>query len=95
MTLPIMIALWLMLGLIVAALASGIWKAPRPYGETGDYLVAVIASVATGFLDWHVLPLLGIEGLIRFLVALTEPPLVALLALWIMRKVKSRAPEGE
>lgn len=95
MTLLIMIALWLILGLIVGAAASTIWKEARPYGETGDYAVAIIASIATGLLDWYVLPLLGIEGFIRFVVALTEPPLVALLALWIMRKAAKRTPQQD
>ena len=72
-------------------MATSIWKQERPYGEAADYVVAIAACVATGFAGWFVLPLIGIEGLVRFAVALLEPPLVALIALWIMRRVKSSA----
>jgi len=87
-TLIVMIIIWVVMGALIGVLAGSIWKGERPYGENGDYIAAVIATVITGFLDWYVLPLIGIEGLVRFIAALTEPPLMALVVLWAMRRFK-------
>jgi hypothetical protein len=65
-----------------------IWKRERPYGETADYVVAVIAAVLTGLLDWFVVPMFGIEGTLLILAAILEPALVAFLAMWVMRLIK-------
>lgn len=88
MTIVLLIAIWIVIGLIAATLAPMIWKKERPYGETGDYVVAVIATVLTGLLDWFVVPMFGIEGTLLIVAAIVEPALVALLALWVMRLVK-------
>jgi uncharacterized membrane protein YeaQ/YmgE (transglycosylase-associated protein family) len=88
MNIVILIAIWIVIGLIIATLAPMIWKRERPYGETGDYVVAVIAAVLTGLLDWFVVPMFGIEGTLLILAAILEPALVALLAMWVMRLIK-------
>jgi uncharacterized membrane protein YeaQ/YmgE (transglycosylase-associated protein family) len=88
MGLHVMFAMWFVNGLLVAVLAGCIRKGERPLGERGDYAVAVIAAVLTGLADWYFVPLFGITGVLKFVVALIEPSLVALFVLWLVRKVK-------
>lgn len=88
MNLVILFGIWIVIGLLVAVLAPSIWKRERPFGETADYLVAIVAAVITGLLDWYVVPLLGITGNLLFLAAVIEPALVALIVLWLMRRLK-------
>ena len=80
--------IWIVIGVLVGALADPIWKGRRPYGEIADYIVAIIVTVVTGLLDWYVLPLIGIKGTFKFVIAVIEPALVALFALWIMRIIR-------
>jgi uncharacterized membrane protein YeaQ/YmgE (transglycosylase-associated protein family) len=82
--------IWIVIGLLIGALADPIWKGNRPYGEIADYVVAIVAALVTGLLDWVVLPRLGFEGTILFIAAVAEPILVALIALWVMRLIKRR-----
>jgi uncharacterized membrane protein YeaQ/YmgE (transglycosylase-associated protein family) len=82
--------IWIVIGILIGALADLIWKGERPYGEIADYVVAIVATLITGLLDWYILPLLGFEGTILFIAAVAEPILVALLALWVMRLIKRR-----
>lgn len=84
----VMVAIWVILGLLMGVLAGPIWKGRRPIGEFGDYAVAVVLAILTGLGDWYLLPLLGIEGTIKFIAAVTEPALGALLGLWVVRLVK-------
>jgi len=90
MALVIMIIIWIVIGLLIGALADPIWKGYRPYGLTKDYLFAIAAAVITGLFDWYILPLIHIEGTLRFVAALLEPPLGALAALWVMRLIKKQ-----
>jgi uncharacterized membrane protein YeaQ/YmgE (transglycosylase-associated protein family) len=80
--------IWIVIGVLAGALADPIWKGRRPYGEVADYIVAIIATVVTGLADWYVLPLIGITGTFKFVIAVIEPALVALVALWIMRIIR-------
>jgi uncharacterized membrane protein YeaQ/YmgE (transglycosylase-associated protein family) len=84
----IFFAIWIVLGVIGGALADPIWKGRRPYGEAVDYLVGVITAVVTGLLDWVILPLIGIEGTLLFVIAVIEPALAVLVVLWVMRRIR-------
>ena len=84
----VMIAVWIVIGLLMGVLAGLIWKGERPYGEAGDYLLSIAASVITGLIDWFILPLMNIEGVIKLIAAILEPALVALVVLWLVRKLK-------
>jgi uncharacterized membrane protein YeaQ/YmgE (transglycosylase-associated protein family) len=84
----IFFAIWIVLGVIGGALADPIWKGRRPYGEAADYLVGVITAVGTGLLDWVILPLIGIEGTLLFVIAVIEPALAVLVVLWVMRRIR-------
>lgn len=88
MDLIVMIVLWIVIGLVMGLLAGSIWKGARPLGEAGDYLISIAASVITGFFDWYILPLMNIEGAVKFIAAILEPALVALLILWLVRRLK-------
>jgi uncharacterized membrane protein YeaQ/YmgE (transglycosylase-associated protein family) len=76
-------------GLIMGFLAGIIWKDNRPIGARGDYIAAVLAAVIMGLIDWLVIPAMGFSDTMRYLGVIFEPPLAALLVLWIIRKAKS------
>ena len=84
----VMIAVWIVIGLLMGVLAGLIWEGERPFGEAGDYLLSIAATVITGLLDWYIVPLVSEEAVVRLIAALIEPPLVALLVLWLVRKLK-------
>ncbi|HEY69791.1 MAG TPA: hypothetical protein G4O08_04310 [Anaerolineae bacterium] len=84
----VMIAIWIVIGLLIGVLAGTIWKGVRPLGEVWDYVISIACAVVTGLLDWYVLPLIGIEGAMRFAAAILEPALVSIFALWLVRKLK-------
>ena len=75
-------------GLIMGAVAGLIWKDNRPYGARGDYIISVITCVIVGLIDWYVIPALGFNDTIKIIGIFFEPPLSALLVLWIIRKAK-------
>jgi uncharacterized membrane protein YeaQ/YmgE (transglycosylase-associated protein family) len=88
MEIVIVIVAMVIVGLIIGALAGVIWKDNRPIGVTGDYVAAVITTVIVGLLDWYVIPAMGFSDSIRLLGIVLEPPLSALLVLWVIRKAK-------
>lgn len=90
----VMLAIWVIIGLLMGVVAGSIWKGERPIGETGDYLVSIAAAVLTGLADWYLLPMMGIMGTLKFLAAVVEPAIVALIVLWIVRAYKKRQSGG-
>ncbi len=74
------------MGLIVGWLAGLIWKEPRPFGVVGDYLVAIVTAIVIGLIDWFVIPAMGFSDGLRNLGVVLEPPAVALLVLWLIRR---------
>jgi uncharacterized membrane protein YeaQ/YmgE (transglycosylase-associated protein family) len=90
MSIVVLIAIWIIIGLLIALLAGSIWKDKRPYGEIADYVVSILLAILTGLLDWYlVADWFNFEGVLKFAIAVLEPPFVSLLGLWLMRKVKS------
>lgn len=77
-----------LVGLLIGAIASLIWKENKPLGTAGDYVVAVISAVVIGLLDWYVIPAMGFSNTVKWLGVATEPALGALIVLWIIRKAK-------
>lgn len=85
----ILFVIWIVLGLVIGLLATSIWKGERPYGERVDYGLSILLAVGVGALDWYLVPgWLGIEGALKFLLAISEPPLASLIGLWVLRKVR-------
>ena len=74
----------IVVGLIAGFLAGLIWKDNRK----GDYPVAIIAAVITGLLDWFVIPMMGFSDTLKWIGIATEPLLVALGVLWLIRYSK-------
>jgi uncharacterized membrane protein YeaQ/YmgE (transglycosylase-associated protein family) len=94
MDIVFLIVAMIVVGILVGALAGVIWKDHRPYGARGDYLIAIVAAVITGILDWFVIPAIGFGDTIKFLGTITEPPLVALGVLWLVRRARPQYDES-
>ena len=75
-------------GLIIGWLAGVIWKDNRPYGSTGDTIIAVVVAVAIGLMDWLVVPAMGFSDTLKYAGVAIEPALGALAVLWIVRQAK-------
>lgn len=88
MDIVILVVAMTIVGLIVGWIAGLIWKDNRPIGERGDYLTAVIAAIAIGLIDWFIIPAMGFSDSLRNIGVILEPPLGALLVLWLIRVAK-------
>jgi uncharacterized membrane protein YeaQ/YmgE (transglycosylase-associated protein family) len=88
MPIVILLIAMVLVGLLMGAIASLIWKENKPLGAAGDYVVAVISAVLIGLLDWYVIPAMGFSNTMKYLGVAIEPALGALIVLWIVRKVK-------
>jgi hypothetical protein len=65
-------------------------KSQRPYGLVGDILASTLSMLVTGLAEWaFLLPALGITGWLAIAIAIGDPWGLALLVLWLMRRVKS------
>ena len=84
----ILIAAMTVVGLLIGALAGLIWKDNRPIGVSGDYIVAILSAIVIGLVDWFLIPAMGFGDSIRWLGVILEPPLAALIVLWVIRKAK-------
>ncbi|MFQ5616076.1 MAG: hypothetical protein ACE5GO_06420 [Anaerolineales bacterium] len=88
MSIVTLIVAMVVVGLIMGAIAGVIWKDNRPIGVQGDYIVAVISAIVIGLLDWYVIPAMGFSDTMRWIGIVTEPPIGALVVLWVVRKAK-------
>ena len=85
-TLILLVAM-VLVGLLMGAIASLIWK-DKPLGTAGDYVVAIVTAIIVGLMDWYVIPAMGFSNTLKYVGVATEPALSALIVLWIVRKVK-------
>ena len=83
-----LVAAMIVVGLLIGWIAGLIWKDNRPIGVRGDYIVAVVAAVATGLLDWFVVPAMGFSIGLRNVATAVEPAGMALIVLWLIRVAK-------
>lgn len=89
MEIVVLLAIWVVIGLVIGLLAGSIWKDERPYGEVVDYGLSIVVAVITGLIDWYlVADWFGLEGALKFGVAVLEPPFASLLGLWVIRRIK-------
>ena len=95
MDIAILIVAMIGVGILVGALAGIIWKGHRPFGAGGDFGIAIVAAVLTGLLDWFVIPALGFSDTIKLIGTITEPPLVALFVLWLVRRARPAYDDEE
>jgi hypothetical protein len=65
-------------------------KSSRPYGLLGDILASTLAMLVLGLAEWIViLPALGFTGWLAIVAAIGDPWGLALIILWLLRRVKS------
>jgi uncharacterized membrane protein YeaQ/YmgE (transglycosylase-associated protein family) len=83
-----LIVAMVVVGAIMGFIAGLIWKDDRPIGVRGDYIVAIIAAVVMGLIDWFLIPALGFGDTMKWFGVLTEPALTSLLVLWLIRVAK-------
>jgi uncharacterized membrane protein YeaQ/YmgE (transglycosylase-associated protein family) len=90
----IWLGIWILLGLLVGALASLVLAGDPPYGLEVDILVSVATMIVVGLGDYYLLSLMDISSSIRFLIAILEPLTSAMLVVWLLRVIKRRRGEG-
>jgi len=83
-----LVAAMIVVGLLIGWIAGFIWKDNRPIGVRGDYIAAVVSAVATGLLDWFVVPAMGFSIGLRNVATAVEPAGLALIVLWLIRVAK-------
>jgi uncharacterized membrane protein YeaQ/YmgE (transglycosylase-associated protein family) len=88
MTIMVLIVAMVLVGLLVGAIASLIWKENKPLGVAGDYVVAVVAAVVVGLIDFYVVPAMGFSDALKWIGVATEPALGALIVLWLIRRAR-------
>ena len=88
MEILILVVAMIVVGLIIGWVAGLIWKDNRPIGVRGDYIAAVVSAVATGLLDWYVVPAMGFSEGLRNIATAIEPAGMALIVLWLIRVAK-------
>ena len=80
-------------GLLTGWLAPAVVKSRRPYGVAGDIVVSVLIMVALGLVEWlWILPALNITGWLAIVATIGDPVGLALIVLWLMRKIKPAEP---
>jgi len=88
MDIVILVLAMVVVGLLMGWVAGLIWKDNRPIGVRGDYIAAVVAAVATGLLDWYVVPAMNFSDTLRNIAVAIEPAGMALIVLWLIRVAK-------
>lgn len=88
MSIFILLAAMVIVGVVIGVIAGLIWEDNRPIGIRGDYLVAVISAVVIGLIDWYIIPAMGFSTTLRDIALIFEPALGALLILWLIRRAK-------
>jgi len=88
MGIVIIIVAMVVIGLLVGAIASLIWKDNKPFGTIGDYVIAIVTAIVFGLIAWYVIPIMGFSNTIRWISLATEPLFGALFVLWLVRKAR-------
>jgi len=65
-------------------------KSQRPHGLVGDILAGVLSMLVAGLAEWiFILPALNFRGWLAIAAAIGDPFGLALIVLWLMRRIKS------
>jgi len=80
----------LVLGALIGWLVPAVLNSDRPYGIGGDVGASAVSAVALGIVEWSwILPALGFtSGWIKVAAAIGDPLGLALIVLWLMRKIQ-------
>ena len=86
----ILLVIWIVMGLIIGNYASSIFKGKRPYGLGGDVIISLLTAVLVGVMGWYVAMnyMTSFRGIPLLLGQLIEPPVSALVVLWLVRYFK-------
>ncbi len=84
----IVIIAMIAVGFLMGYIAGLIWKDNKPFGVKGDYIAAIVSTVIMGLIDWFVIPAMGFGSTLQLLGVIFEPPAMALITLWVIRKAK-------
>lgn len=88
MDILILVIAMAVVGLLMGAIASLIWKDNKPFGTAGDYVIAIVSAIVIGLIDWYVIPAMGFSNTLKWIGVATEPALGALIVLWIVRRAR-------
>jgi uncharacterized membrane protein YeaQ/YmgE (transglycosylase-associated protein family) len=86
---------WILLGLLVGALAELAGSGEPQYGLAVDVGASVLTMVVVGLADYALLPLMGYEGTLRFIAMVAEPLITVVIVLWLLRIIKRRGSRRE
>ena len=91
-SLVVFTVIWLIMGLIIGYYAPSIFKGERPFGLGGDLAISLIATIGVGLLDWYFIGnfMPNLTGIVRIAAYLLEPPISALIVLWVVRYFKNK-----
>ena len=83
------------IGVLTGWLAPIVVKSRRPYGMSGDLIASVVVVVVVGLIEWlWIMPALNFTGWIKLAGSIGDPFALALIVLWLMRKIKGPEPAG-
>jgi uncharacterized membrane protein YeaQ/YmgE (transglycosylase-associated protein family) len=88
MQILILVVVMVLVGLLMGAIASLIWKENQPFGAVGDYVISILSAIVIGLVDWYVIPAMGFSDTLKWIGVATEPALGALFILWLVRRAK-------
>jgi hypothetical protein len=82
----------LFVNLIIAVLTGWLvplaFKSKPPYGLVWDIVACVLSMVLLGIVEWQlILPALSIRGWLAIVAAIGDPWGLALIVLWLMRRL--------
>lgn len=80
----------LVLGALIGWLVPEMLHSERPYGLGGDMGASAVSAAVLGVIEWAwILPAMGFNsGWIKVAAAIGDPLGLALVLLWLMRKMK-------
>ncbi|MFQ5595095.1 MAG: hypothetical protein ACE5HA_13195 [Anaerolineae bacterium] len=83
------------IGVLTGWLAPMVVSSRRPYGMGGDIIACVLTMLAVGLPEWlWIMPALNFGGWIKWAGTIGDPFVLALIVLWLMRKIKPAEPAG-
>ncbi len=84
--------------LAIVAVLTG-WLAPlaaggrRPYGIGGDIAACVVVMLVLGIIEYQwIMPIFDFAEWVDWLAAIGDPWVLALIVLWLMRRVGTQVP---
>jgi uncharacterized membrane protein YeaQ/YmgE (transglycosylase-associated protein family) len=88
--LVMLLVIWLIMALIIGNYANSLFRGERPFGLGGDLAISLITTLGVGLMGWYFVEnfMTNFTGIVRLLGHLIEPPVSALIVLWVVRYFK-------